>query len=161
MSSCVFPGSFDPVTAGHMDIIARASAVFDIVCVTVMINVSKRCCIPADDRMRLLKKACRRYPNVKVDHWNGLLAEYMREHRQKILIRGVRGCSEFDQEYTSALMNRRLNDQFETLLIPADPEISIISSSAVREIAGFGGDITGLVPEECLKDIQGFLSKKK
>ena len=161
MSSCVFPGSFDPVTVGHMDIIARASAVFDTVFVMVMINVNKQGCIPIDDRLRILRKACRRYTNVKVDQWDGLLSDYMREHRQKILIRGVRRCSEFENEYASALINRRLNDQFETLLIPADPELSAISSSAVREITVFGGNIKGLVPEECLKDIQGILSKKK
>ena len=161
MSSCVFPGSFDPVTAGHMDVIARASAVFDTVRVTVMINVNKRGQIPLDVRLCMLEKACMRYPNVKVDHWDGLLSDYMRKHRQKILIRGVRGCAEFELEYMSAMINRKLNSRFETFLIPADPELNAISSSAVREIAGFGGDIKGLVPDECLKDILECLSKKK
>lgn len=161
MSSCVFPGSFDPVTAGHMDIISRASAIFDMVHVTVMVNVNKQGCFPAEDRVRLLQKACARYGNVEVDRWEGLLAEYMREHRERILIRGVRSCSEYEHEYTAALLNRRLNEQAETLLIPADPALSAVSSSAVREIAGFGGEIRGLVPDECLKDIQRMLSKKK
>ncbi|MBR2853830.1 MAG: pantetheine-phosphate adenylyltransferase [Clostridia bacterium] len=161
MSSCVFPGSFDPVTAGHMDIISRASAIFDRVHVTVMVNVNKQGCFPAEDRVRLLQKACARYGNVEVDRWEGLLAEYMREHRERILIRGVRSCSEYEHEYTAALLNRRLNEQAETLLIPADPALSAVSSSAVREIAGFGGEIRGLVPDECLKDIQRMLSKKK
>lgn len=160
MSSCVFPGSFDPVTVGHMNVIERASAVFDTVHVIVMINVNKQGRIPVGDRIRILQKACSRFPNTVVDQWNGLLAEYMREHREKILIRGVRGLTEFDHEYTSALMNRQLNDQFETLLIPSDPMLSAVSSSAVREIADFGGDIKELVPKECLKDIQAFLSKK-
>ena len=161
MSSCVFPGSFDPVTAGHMDIIKRAAAVFDTVCVTVMINVNKQGTIPVEDRIRMLKKACREFPNVQVDRWNGLLADYMREHGEKVLIRGVRGSTEFEHEYTSAVMNRMLNDKFETFLIPSDPKWSAVSSSAVREIMAFGGEIKGLVPDACLKDIREILSKKK
>ena len=161
MSSCVFPGSFDPVTAGHMDIIKRAAAVFDTVRVTVMINVNKQGTIPVEDRIRMLKKACREFPNVQVDRWNGLLADYMREHGEKVLIRGVRGSAEFEHEYTSAVMNRMLNDRFETFLIPSDPKWSAVSSSAVREIMAFGGEIKGLVPDDCLKDIREILSKKK
>ena len=115
MSSCVFPGSFDPVTAGHMDIIKRAAAVFDTVRVTVMINVNKQGTIPVEDRIRMLKKACRKIPNVQVDRWNGLLADYMREHGEKVLIRGVRGGAEFEHEYTSAVINRMLNDRFEKI----------------------------------------------
>ena len=112
MSSCVFPGSFDPVTIGHMDVISRASIVFDHVRVTVMINMNKQGRISIADRIRILKKACMRFPNVEVEQWNGLLADYMREHGEKILIRGVRSCTEYEHEYVSALMNRKLNDQF-------------------------------------------------
>ena len=161
MSSCVFPGSFDPVTAGHMDVIKRAAAVFDTVRVTVMINVSKQGTIPVEDRIRMMKKACRKFPNVQVDQWDGLLADYMREYGEKVLIRGVRGNAEFEHEYTTAVINRMLNDQFETFLIPSDPKLSAVSSSAVREILAFGGEIKGLVPDTCLKDIREILSKKK
>ena len=161
MSSCVFPGSFDPVTAGHMDVIKRAAAVFDTVRVTVMINVKKQGSIPFEDRIRMLKKACKRFPNVQVDQWDGLLADYMREYGEKVLIRGVRGNAEFEHEYTTAVINRMLNDQFETFLIPSDPKLSAVSSSAVREILAFGGEIKGLVPDTCLKDIREILSKKK
>ena len=161
MSSSVFPGSFDPVTAGHMDVIKRAAAVFDTVRVTVMINVSKQGTIPVEDRIRMMKKACRKFPNVQVDQWDGLLADYMREYGEKVLIRGVRGNAEFEHEYTTAVINRMLNDQFETFLIPSDPKLSAVSSSAVREILAFGGEIKGLVPDTCLKDIREILSKKK
>ena len=161
MSSCVFAGSFDPLTKGHMDIIARAAAVFDTVHVTIMVNVNKRETFSLKDRINMLNKACERFPNVEADHWSGLLADYMREHHERILIRGVRGCAEFEKEYSSALINKRLNNQFETLFIPSDPSLSAVSSSVVREIAGFGGDISGLVPDEILKDILGILSKKK
>ncbi len=161
MSSCVFPGSFDPVTAGHMDVIKRAAAVFDTVRVTVMINLKKQGSIPFEDRIRMLKKTCRMFPNVQVDQWDGLLADYMREYGEKVLIRGVRGSAEFEHEYTTAVINRMLNDQFETFLIPSDPKWSAVSSSAVREILAFGGEIKGLVPDTCLKDIREILSKKK
>ena len=160
MSTCVFPGSFDPVTVGHLDIIARASEVFDRVLVTVMINISKAGSFPPEERVRLLKKACAKFPNVEIDRWDGLLADYMRERGARIVLRGVRSFSEYEHEYTSAMLNKRLNGEVETLLIPSDPALSAVSSSAVREIAGFGGDLSSLVPKECLKDIQGLLSKK-
>lgn len=160
MSSCVFPGSFDPVTAGHLDIIRRSAELFDTVHVTVMINVNKQGVIPVKDRIRLLEKVCLSFENVIVDQWEGLLADYMQEHHERILIRGVRGCSEFEHEYNAALLNKKLNDQVETLLMPAEPGLSVVSSSAVREIAAFDGDISGLVPEVCLKDIRKLLSKK-
>ena len=158
MSSCVFPGSFDPVTVGHLDLIRRAAEVFDTVRVTVMINVNKQGAVPVKDRIRLLQKACKPFSNVTIDQWDGLLADYMRERGEKILIRGARGSAEFEHEYSSALLNKRLNGQVETFLMPADPALSAVSSSAVREIAAFGGDISGLVPPECLKDIQKLLS---
>ena len=160
MSSCVFAGSFDPVTSGHMDVIARASAIFDKVIVTVMINVNKQCTFPVKNRISMLKKACGRFPNVEVDRWDGLLADYMRERGMKILIRGIRSCSEFEHEYASAVINRGLNDQFETLLIPSDPAFGAVSSSTVREVARFGGDLRGLVPDELVKDIGRILSKE-
>ena len=161
MNSCVFPGSFDPVTAGHMDIIRRAAGLFDKVYVTVMININKKGTVPVEDRIRLLKKACKGYPNVVIDQWDGLLADYMRERGERILIRGVRGNAEFEHEYDTAILNKRLNGQVETFLIPANPDLTAVSSSAVREIAAFGGEIGGLVPSECQKDIQKLLSKKK
>ena len=96
-----------------------------------------------------------------VDQWDGLLADYMRNTDEDVLIRGVRSNAEFEHEYTTAVINRMLNDQFETFLIPSDPKLSAVSSSAVREILAFGGEIKGLVPDTCLKDIREILSKKK
>lgn len=160
MRICVFPGSFDPVTAGHLDVIARASAIFDSVFVTVMVNPGKQGALSVKDRILLLQKACRRFENVAVDQWDGLLADYMRELNARVLIRGVRTCSEFEHEYTAALINRDLNEQIETLLLPSDPGLSHVSSSMVKEIAAFGGDISAFVPKECLQDIRRALSKK-
>ena len=133
MVSCVFPGSFDPVTRGHMDLIRRAAGLFDHVTVTVMVNISKKNAIPLKERIRLLKKACNDLSNVDVDSWDGLLA---------------------------ARANKMLNGSAETIMIPTDPALAGVSSSAVREIASFGGDISAFVPDSLIKDIEALLSKK-
>ncbi len=161
MVSCVFPGSFDPVTRGHMDLIERASGLFDHVTVTVMVNISKKNAIPLKERMNLLEKACKAFPNVDVDSWEGLLADYMAEKNERIIIRGVRNVPEFEQEMTAAGANKMLNGSAETILIPTDPALAGVSSSAVREIASFGGDISAFVPEMLIKDIEALLSKKQ
>ena len=160
MVSCVFPGSFDPVTRGHINLISRTSALFDRVTVTVMINIHKSGAIPVEKRIELLKKACRPYPNVKIDSWDGLLADYMKQKKETILIRGVRNMSEMDQEYQSCAANKLLHAGFETLLLPSDPLLTGVSSSAVREIAAFGGSIREFVPEELTEEITALLSKK-
>ncbi len=160
MSRCVIPGSFDPVTRGHMDLIRRAAALFDQVTVVVMINVSKRSCFPAADRVRMLEKACRAVKNVRVDHWEGLLSEYMREKGEHAVVRGVRSGAEYDAENTAAQANRMLNPRMETLLLPAGDGLQWVSSSAVREIAAFGGDIRDYVPSECAEEIAAGLSNK-
>lgn len=161
MVSCVFPGSFDPVTAGHMHLIKRAAAVFDKVTVAVMVNVHKTGAITVEKRVDLIRKACKSIPNVNVVSWNGLLANYLRENDEKIVIRGIRSGDEFDQETAAHYANRILNDQIETMFIPADPGFAGISSSAVREIASFGGNITPFVPEGLSEEIFDLLSNKE
>ena len=161
MVSCVFPGSFDPVTKGHMDLIARAAGLFDRVTVTIMVNIHKSGAIPAEKRAELLRRACEPYPNVRIDRWDGLLADYMKEKHEKILIRGIRGGAELDSELQSAAANRMMNDQYEVLFIPSDPKYTGISSSAVREIAAFHGDIQAFVPEAVTEEILELLSNKK
>ena len=160
MNSCVFPGSFDPVTAGHLDLIRRAASLFGQVTVTVMINVNKKGSIPLEERIRILRKACGGLENVRIDRWDGLLSEYMRKRGEKIVLRGVRNFAEFEQEFNAAQINRSLNGDMETLLLPSDPALSFVSSSAVRELASFGGDIGPYVPENVRKDIEEALSKK-
>ncbi len=160
MVSCVFPGSFDPVTRGHMDLIGRAARVFDHVTVTLMVNIHKKSAIDTETRLALLRKACASYPNVTVDSWKGLLADYMRERNEKILIRGIRGGTELDSELQSAAASRMLNDGYEVLFLPCAPEYSGISSSAVREIAAFGGNIRAFVPETVTEEICALLSNK-
>ena len=160
MVSCVFPGSFDPVTKGHFDLIRRASEIFDHVTVVLMQNINKSGTIAERDRVEMLEKICGPLTNVSVDSWDGLLADYMRIRNERIVIRGLRDSAELIQEMKSAAANRILNDGIEFMFLPTDPLLSGISSSAVREIASFGGDISGFVPGELTEEIAAFLSKK-
>ncbi len=159
MVSCVFPGSFDPVTKGHQDLIKRAASLFDRVTVTVMVNISKKGSIPPDQRVSMLEKICEPYPNVQVDKWDGLLAEYMEQNGERIILRGLRSSAEFDHEFLSCSANKMLYHQAETLFLPCDPALNGVSSSAVREIAAFGGDISSFVPDVVAEEINSCLSK--
>ncbi len=158
MSGCVIPGSFDPVTRGHTDLIRRAAALFDRVTVVVMVNVRKRGVFTPEERTELLRKACRGMENVRVERWDGLLSEYMRGKGERTVVRGVRSASESDGEIIAAQANRMLNPEMETLLMPAGEGYAWISSSAVKEIAAFGGDIRNFLPPECAEEITGRLS---
>lgn len=159
MSSCVIPGSFDPVTRGHADLIRRAAAMFDRVTVVVMVNIAKKGVFSPEERERMLRAACRQMPGVRVERWDGLLSAYMREKGERTVIRGVRSGTEFDGEMAAAQANRILNPGMETLLMPAAEGMQWISSSALREIAAFGGDIRPYVPPECAEEIVRGLSK--
>ena len=139
----------------------RDGSAFDRVTVTVMINISKKGSIPAEKRVSMLKKACEPYPNVYVDSWDGLLADYMEQKGEKIILRGLRSSAEFDHEFVSASANKLLNNKVETFFLPCEPALNGVSSSAVREIAAFGGDISSFVPEALTEEIQSCLSKNK
>ena len=158
MSSCVIPGSFDPVTNGHLEIIRRASELFDRVTVTVMVNIWKKGNIPPNRRVQILQKAVESYPNVRVDRWDGLLVDYMKKNGEKCILRGVRNASEYDTESTSAAINQHLCPGIYTLLIPAEDRFACISSSAVRELAAFGGDPKPFLPSAVAEEIMEALS---
>ena len=160
MVQCVFPGSFDPPTRGHLDLIRRAARLFDRVTVTVMINRAKQGVIPWEERVRMLQKACRDIPNVRVEMWKGLLADYVRQQEgPTAVLRGIRSGAECEQELASAKVNGMLCPGMETILMPAAEGLGLVSSSAVREIASFGGDYRMMVPEEIAADIDVFLRK--
>ena len=160
MTTCVFPGSFDPVTKGHMNLITRASSVFDRVTVAVMNNIYKKGAVPIEKRVELLRKACAGLSNVVIDRWDGLLADYMSEKQERIIIRGIRSAADMNSELQANAANKLLNHRIETVLLPCDPSMSGISSSAVREIAAFGGNIKDFVPEELTEEIRILLSNK-
>ena len=157
MKGCIFPGSFDPLTCGHLELIRRAAAVFDSVTVTVMVNRAKEGCIPYEERVRLIRKACTDLPNVKAELWQGLLADYMREHRDCVVVRGVRCAAEFEQEMNAAAINRRLYSGLETVLFTASDGQAEVSSSTVREIASFGGNFRRFVPANIYRELKKWL----
>ena len=145
MRRAVCPGSFDPVTNGHIDIIARASGLFDEVVVAVGVNKSKSRLFEADERIAMLRQACAGYDNVSVDGFTGLLTTFCQERGIHAIVKGLRAVSDFDYELQMAQMNSSLTD-VETVFVPTSPEYSFLASSLVKEVATFGGDVSGLVP---------------
>lgn len=144
----ICPGSFDPVTYGHLDIIQRGAKVFDEVYVTVLNNSSKNSLFTVDERLELIKEVTAHIPNVKVDSFQGLLADYASTINADAIIRGLRAVSDFEYEMQITSMNRLLNERVETFFIMTNNQYSFLSSSIVKEVAKYGGDISELVPEK-------------
>ena len=142
----VCPGSFDPVTNGHLDVFARAASMADEVVVAVLVNHSKASLFTVDERMEMLREVVQPFANVRVDSFHGLLVDYCTKHGINAIVKGLRAVSDFDYELQMAQMNYRLAG-VETLFISTNPLYSYLSSSLVKEVARWGGDIRGLVPE--------------
>ncbi|MCX6419213.1 MAG: pantetheine-phosphate adenylyltransferase [Actinobacteria bacterium] len=153
MRSAVCPGSFDPVTNGHIDIIGRAAALFDHVTVGVLVNQTKSSLFTVDERIVMLEEVCAGYPNVTVQSFTGLLVDFCRDHKISAIVKGLRAVTDFDYELQMAQMNNRLTG-IETLFVSTNPVYGYLSSSLVKEIAGHGGDVTGLVPDSVLKSLK-------
>lgn len=148
MRICIYPGSFDPVTLGHMDIITRACKIFDKVIVAVAVNPDKHFSFTMEERMDMLR-AVTKGLNVEVDCVRGLLADYAGEKHATAIVKGLRAISDFEYEFQMALTNKKLNPEVETMFLPTSVENMFLSSSMVKQVAGFGGDISHFVPE-CL-----------
>lgn len=146
MRRAVCPGSFDPVTNGHMDIVHRASTLFDEVVVAVGVNKSKNRLFTAEERIAMLREACQGFDNVRVEGFEGLLTTFCRDHGIHAIVKGLRAVSDFDYELQMAQMNSSLTD-IETVFIPTSPEYSFLASSLVKEVATFGGDVSSLIPD--------------
>jgi pantetheine-phosphate adenylyltransferase len=146
--TAVFPGSFDPLTNGHVDIIERATRIFDRVIVAVAINAEKTPLFSVDERVAVIRDVFRDNLTVQVDTFNGLLVEYARMQRASALIRGLRAVSDFEYEFQMALMNRRLNHDLETVFLMPDEKYTYTSSRLIKEVFMLGGEISGLVPPE-------------
>jgi pantetheine-phosphate adenylyltransferase len=144
------PGSFDPVTNGHLDIIGRASQLYDEVVVAVFINQSKSSLFTVEERCALLTEVTAGYGNVRIDSFHGLVVDYCRENHIPVIVKGLRAVSDFDYELQMAQMNRGLAG-VDTLFMPTNPEYSFLASSLVKEIAKWGGDVSSLVPPNVLK----------
>ena len=155
MKTVICPGSFDPVTMGHLDIIRRSAKMFDKVLVVVMTNYHKRntYVFSADERVDLLKRCTRDMENVEVEQYDGLLAEYARQKNAVAVVKGLRAVSDFEYEFQQALTNKKLNSELETIFVTTTAENMFLSSSVVKQICELGGDISNFVPKESRDDI--------
>lgn len=151
MRVCVYPGSFDPVTNGHLDIIHRASKMCDKLIVAVLVNSSKNPAFTLEERVNLLKCALQDSPNVEIESFSGLLVNFVRNKNANTIIKGLRAVSDFEYELQMALANKTQDSEIETLFMMANVNYSFLSSSIVKELARHGGNIDGLVPD-CIKD---------
>jgi pantetheine-phosphate adenylyltransferase len=145
-SVAVFPGTFDPITNGHIDIITRCLSVFDEVIVAILVNSEKRPLFTTDERIELIRQAYRQNPRVRVETFSGLLVDYAMKVGATVIVRGLRAISDFEYELQMALMNRRLNPRIETVFMMAPESYSYLSSRLVKEVFHLGGDVSGLVP---------------
>lgn len=148
MRKAIYPGSFDPVTKGHLDIISRSNVIVDHLTVAILENPRKKTVFTIEERLEMLRRSTVQYPKVEVDYFSGLLIEYVKRKNIHIIIKGLRAISDFEFEFQMALVNRKLNPNMETLFMMTNSKYSYLSSSIVKEIADFGGDIKDLVPPE-------------
>jgi len=142
----IYPGSFDPITNGHLDLIERGSKLFDRLIVSILCNDEKEPLFSVEERMEMLREVLRGFPNVEVDHFEGLLVDYAAKRGATVLLRGIRAISDYEKELQMALMNRRLRPEIETLFLMAGEAHSFISSRIVKEVFRLGGNMAGLVP---------------
>ncbi len=162
MKIAIYPGSFDPITLGHLNIIKRAAACFDKLIVCVMVNASKKNSglFTPEERVELIRKTVEKLPNVEVDHSCELVAEYAKAKKACTLIKGLRAVSDYEYELQMALINARLNPRLETMFIPSSAKYTYISSSVVKELASYGADLTDFVPREIIGDINEKINRR-
>lgn len=151
MTTAIYPGSFDPVTVGHIDIIKRASKLFDRVIVAVLVNMEKTPWFTIDERTNLLKKVTEGMPNVEIASFDGLLVDFAAQKNASAIVKGLRAVSDFEYEFQMALTNRKLDDSIETVFLTSSAENMFLSSSIVKQVGLLGGDISAFV-SECIKD---------
>ena len=156
---CVYPGSFDPVTFGHIDLIERAVKMFPQVIVAVLKNPAKAGCFSIERRIEMLQTVCGHLPTVRVDSFDGLLVDYLEKIDAGIVLRGLRAVTDFEKEFQMAQVNHQIAPNIETLFLMASPDYSYVSSSVVREIGSFGGDISTFVPDAILAEVQAALNR--
>jgi pantetheine-phosphate adenylyltransferase len=151
----VYPGSFDPLTNGHVDIISRGSRLFDRIIVAILVNAEKSPLFTLDERVEIAREVFRNHPNVEVDTFGGLLVDYVERRKAQVIVRGLRAVSDFEFEYQMALMNQRLNPRIETVFMMPAEQYTYISSRLIKEVFSLGGRVHGLVPELVEERLRG------
>lgn len=154
MSKAVFPGSFDPPTLGHLNIIERASSLFTEIDVVVAVNPEKKYLFTPEERVEMLRELTKIYSNVKIHTWNSLIVDYAKKNGADVLLRGIRNATDFAYEFDLSLINHSLNNKVDTIFIPCEQKYVTIKSSSIKELAKFGGDISQMVPELVAREVQ-------
>ena len=162
MKVAIYPGSFDPMTLGHLNIIRRASRLFDKVVVCSMVNGSKdRALFTPEQRVDMARRVTAHLPNVEIDYYNGLLAEYARRFDHPVIVKGLRASMDFENEFTMASINKKLNPDMETMFLTASDKYTFVSSSNVKEIARHGGDLRDFMPRELIDEVTEMAQKER
>ena len=153
MKIAIYPGSFDPVTSGHLNIIQRAAKIFDKLIVCVMVNAGKKPMFTQEERVELIRRVTSDLPNVEVDCSAELLAEYAKRKGSCVIVKGLRAGSDFENEFQMALINHKINPELDTMFLTAESEFMYLSSSTVKELAGYGVDLSDFLPESIIPDV--------
>ena len=159
MKTAVYPGSFDPITSGHLNIIRRAANIFDKLIVCVMVNAGKNPMFTLEEREELIRRVTQDLPNVEVDCSNELLADYARRRGSCVIVKGLRAGSDFENEFQMALVNRKINPELDTMFLTADSQYMYLSSSMVKELGHYGAELSDFLPEEIIPDFRRKVGK--
>jgi pantetheine-phosphate adenylyltransferase len=159
MKVAIYPGSFDPVTSGHLNIIERAASIFDKLIVCVMVNAGKNPMFSQDERVELIRRVTGHIPNVEVDSSKELLAEYAKRKGSCVIVKGLRAGSDFENEFQMALINHKINPNLDTMFLTAESQYMYLSSSTVKELGTYGVDLSDFLPEEIIPDFQNRVKK--
>ena len=161
MKIAIYPGSFDPVTSGHLNIIQRAAKIFDKLIVCVMVNAGKNPMFTLDERVELIQRVTQNLPNVEVDSSSELLADYAKRRGSCVIVKGLRAGSDFENEFQMALINHKINPELDTMFLTAESQYMYLSSSTVKELGTYGVDLSDFLPSEIIPDFQERIEKRK
>ena len=161
MKTAIYPGSFDPITAGHLNIIRRAAGIFDKLIVCVMVNAGKNPMFTQEERVELIRRVTKDLPNVEVDASHELLADYARRRGSCVVVKGLRAVSDFETEFQMALVNRKINPELDTMFLTADSKFMFLSSSIVKELGEYGMALSDFLPVEIIPDFQARIESRK